>query len=280
MPAFETDISELTRIPYAVGDNLLTRQNNYLAECGYASTVADYDKLPARAVRGDHTRAIGAVSNGWTLVQKFNANAVDLAVTQTKRASLWHRARGGWNYWYLFRFNAAAPMGAGTANGILAFKEVGGVVKACGWDKFEPPASPTDFHDLSYAGQVPVFPNAGGQMDDCSNCHVHAYVAPRVKTFDVAMDPAFLWMRNIWKPAGARFGAAEKGVDWIVGPKEGTPPTCSKGLGSAEPAATRTAPVSCPPTANVVTTINGSNRAIRTCSATRSSRPRSTRTAA
>lgn len=212
-----TKISPLTRIAHAVP--VADRQNNYLAACGFPPSVANFDKLPDLAVRGDHGKAAGEMSNGWELIEKFENNTACLASAAGLKASLWYRSNGGFEMFYLFRFPAGAPAGAGTLNGVLAFKKDGSQVKGCAWDSLRPLTAPADFRGLFYAGQVP-----GTQMDDCSACHIHAYNAPRPKMLDVANNPRFDWLTNAWKPAAARFGDPEQGVEWIVGPKDGAAP--------------------------------------------------------
>ncbi len=142
-------------------------------------------------------------SYGWTLLKHFDASPADLAVSTDKMANLWRKTKGGRDWYYLYRYTDPDPTKAqNTLNGILGFN----ATSICAFDNGSAATPPVDMTALYYAGQLDNKPD---QMDDCSNCHVAGYIAPRKKSYGVAK-------RNKWLPQWTTYSAAF-GPVWELG---------------------------------------------------------------
>lgn len=189
----------------------------YAAKCGLG-TDANATKLPelgtaTTPIRGTTKAAdVGVLtSNGWKLIQDFTNSSVCLASAEVLKANLWYKSAGGRDWYYLYRFEDPDPTKVQkTLNGILGFD----ATSICAFDRTGPAAvPPASLTDLFFAGQAEA-----GSMDDCSDCHVHGYNAPRDKTFQVAKGSSkkFPWMPAQWiKPWQAY--AAAFGPQWKLG---------------------------------------------------------------
>jgi hypothetical protein len=226
-PTISTTSQALTPTPYEVMPGVHTSLD-YADKCGL---VNDYD-LPALGtaaapIRGTTTDTnVGTlVSNGWRLIQSFDGTAKDVAVSQGYLANLWYKKAGGRDWYYLYRFKDPNPKVQLTLNGVLGFD----ATSICAFDRARgtEDSPPQTLEYLHYAGDSET------EMDDCSVCHVHGYIAPRAKSLAVAKDGnsptanPVMWLLP-WKTYAAAFGPqwklgkAPTAYKWVSG--QGTAP--------------------------------------------------------
>jgi hypothetical protein len=186
----------------------------YAGKCGL--TTADDLKLPDLAKRGTRAAAdIGKDSNGWVLVRHFNKDVKCLASGSHLFANLWHKTAGGREWYYLYRYeDSDGTKIQENANGLLGFDDT----SICAMDKLHSAtnkgAPPAGIADLYYAGQF----EDPEKMDDCSDCHVMGYNAPRPKTYAVAKgdDRAKPWLKVQWIKTWKKYADAY-GPIWKLG---------------------------------------------------------------
>ncbi|HEX8113773.1 MAG TPA: hypothetical protein VF516_38840 [Kofleriaceae bacterium] len=193
----------------------------YATACGLGDTP-DMD-LPdlgdkTTPIRGttDATQVGKLTKKGWTLVQHFDADTAHLASGAHLKANLWHKQKGGRDWYYLYRYDDPDPtVKQENANGILGFD----ATSICAFDKLAPAATPAlppaSISDLYFAGQ---FDNNPAKMDDCSDCHLAGYNAPRPKTLAVAKgdNGKMPWLKIKWLPQWMKFTNAY-GPVWKLG---------------------------------------------------------------
>ena len=186
----------------------------YAAACGLTGSLPALGTAAA-PVRGinDVTKVGVLASNGWTLIEHFDKDSVCLASAATLFANLWHKNEGGRDWYYLYRYADPDPTKVqGNLNGILGFD----ADSICAFDRIDAATPPADIAYLYYAGQ---FDNVRAKMDDCSDCHVMGYNAPRSKTFFVAKgntDGKKPYLTARWIGAWKRY-AADFGPVWMLG---------------------------------------------------------------
>jgi hypothetical protein len=214
---FSTTSQAINPTPFAVMPNADTPAK-YATACGLGTDAAA-TQLPdlgtaTTPIRGT-TRAadVGTLaSNGWKLIQDFANSPLCLASASGLKANLWYKRAGGRDWYYLYRFADPDPTKAQTTlNGVLGFDDT----SICAFDRLGPAAlPPASINDLYYAGQT----EDTAKMDDCSDCHVHGYNAPRDKTFEVAKGPSkkFPWMPARWITPWKAYAAAF-GPEWKLG---------------------------------------------------------------
>lgn len=112
--------------------------------------------MPRR--RGAGTQAAADVgvktSNEWTLIQHFANDSKCLVSSADLYANLWHRTKGGREWYYLYRFEDPDPDKVQrNANGLLGFD----ATTICSYDRVfaeDSKGKPTvDLTELYYAGQ-------------------------------------------------------------------------------------------------------------------------------
>ncbi|RPH66516.1 MAG: hypothetical protein EHM78_23430, partial [Myxococcaceae bacterium] len=180
-----TKSQALSPTPYEVMPDADTA-SKYADKCGLADhslPATGTPTTPTTPIRGTVNPAdVGTlVSNGWTLIQSFKSDPKELAVSSDKKANLWYKKEGGRDWYYLYRFQDPAPNVQENLNGVLGFD----ATSICAFDRIStgtPDIPPPSIDYLYYAGERET------QMDDCSACHVHGYIAPREKSFAVAKD--------------------------------------------------------------------------------------------
>jgi predicted secreted protein len=223
--------------PYEVMPDADTA-SKYADKCG----LADHDlpetgtpTTPTTPIRGTINPAdVGTlVSKGWRLIQSFASDPKELASSSDKKANLWYKKAGGRDWYYLYRFQDPDPNVQENFNGVLGFD----ATSICAFDRIlknPSDAPPPSIDYLHYAGENET------RMDDCSQCHVHGYIAPREKSLAVAKDGPgptknpVKWLLP-WKRYAAAFGP-----QW----KLGKAPTNFKWV-SGQGAAPLTTPASC-----------------------------------
>jgi hypothetical protein len=191
----------------------------YATACGLGATP-DL-RLPdlgtkATPIRGtnDVTEVGKTTSNDWTLIQHFDKDTKCLASAANAFANLWHKNQGGRDWYYLYRYTDPDPTQKQvTLNGVLGFDDT----SICAFDHVYQAAAlpPGDLSNLFYAGELEADP----RMDDCSDCHVSGYNAPRPKTLGVAKGNKgnkFPWLKVEWLPKWNKYAAAY-GPVWKVG---------------------------------------------------------------
>jgi hypothetical protein len=191
----------------------------YAVACGLGSTpdlTLPALGTAATPIRGtnDATQVGKLVSNGWTLVEHFNAAPLCLASLASLKGNLWHKNKGGRDWYYLYRYGDADPTKVTrNLNGILGYDDT----SICAFDKIATALPPGDITDLYFAGQ---FDNDRKKMDDCSDCHVTGYNAPRLKMLGVAKGNNkandFPWLTAKWLPRWKKYAAAY-GPVWKLG---------------------------------------------------------------
>ena len=172
----------------------------YRKKCG----LPDGIELPD--INSRSSAGINAESNKWKVVQEFDEGSLCLAVAQDKKAKLWKWSDATNVCYYLFRYGALEG-GNNTANGILCYKVDS--CEGCAFDFIG--ESPKSWDDLAIPGDVRM-DNKGelvpGSMDNCYACHMHKYVAPRPKTYELAEDEG--WPKQ-WRQC-----AKDGGVKWVL----------------------------------------------------------------
>ncbi len=182
----------------------------------------------AAPIRGivDKTQVGALTSGGWTLIQHFDADVKCLATSTNLMANLWHKNSGGRDWYYLYRYQDPDPTKMqSTLNGVLGFN----ATSICALDaKLTAALPPGDMTNLFYAGQF----NDTTKMDDCSDCHVAGYIAPRPKTLAVAegnnKKNKFPWLKVQWLPKWTAFTTAF-GPVWELGQPTTLPWTSGAG---------------------------------------------------
>ena len=219
-----TATQPLAPTPYAVFADAASVAK-YADKCGLGTGAAAL-KLPALGTKDAPIRSttkaadIKKEDNGWKLIQMFEASPTCLKSLPDLRANLWYKSAGGRDWYYLYRFTDPDPTKSQyTANGILGFDET----SICSFDRTTTDFPPASLADLFFAGQTNDWDN---KMDDCSDCHIHGYNAPREKTYIVAKGKTakYDWLPAKWITPWKKYAAAF-GPEWKLGqePPAATP---------------------------------------------------------
>ena len=180
----------------AASDPYMAQRIAYRQQCGIPSDL----QLP-------DVRQRTGTSNGWTMIQDFGANSLCLVSVRTLEAELWKWAGNGSTCYYLFRHDENLSF---TNNGLLCFKDDS--CEACAFDSSGGKRA-TSWNDLQFPGDKTF--KDGKQVEEleaCSDCHIHKYVAPREKSYQVAEVEE--WIKP-WKSCA---NDTLTGTKWIVPP--------------------------------------------------------------